>query len=91
MNDNFGEWVESMGVVFRRWVWLECIDVVSGCCCKEVYAFPHNNTYRYLFHLFLLFLCRVNMMMKQNFSSNSRRGAILKHKTTSQNTQQKPL
>ena len=36
-------------------MWLECIDVVSGCCCKEVYAFPHNNTYRYLFHLFLLF------------------------------------
>ena len=28
---------ESMGVVIRRWVWLECIGVVSGCCCKEVY------------------------------------------------------
>ena len=22
------------------WVWLECIDVVSGCCCKEVYDIP---------------------------------------------------
>ena len=22
MDDNFGEWVESMGVVSRRWVWL---------------------------------------------------------------------
>ena len=20
------------------WVWLECIGVVSGCCCKEVYT-----------------------------------------------------
>ena len=25
-----------MGVVIRRWVWLKCIGVVSGCCCKEV-------------------------------------------------------
>ena len=23
-------------------MWLECIGVVSGCCCKEVYRFPHN-------------------------------------------------
>ena len=26
-----------MGVVIRRWVWLECIGVISGWCCKEVY------------------------------------------------------
>ena len=25
------------------WVWLPCIGVVSGCCCKEVYRYPHNN------------------------------------------------
>ena len=25
-----------MGVVIRRCVWLECIGMVSGCCCKEV-------------------------------------------------------
>ena len=30
-----------MGVVIRRWVWLECIDVVSGCYCKEVHRFLH--------------------------------------------------
>ena len=49
MDDNFGEWVESMGVANGRgyqevgvasgwnlWLWLECIGVVSGCCCKEV-------------------------------------------------------
>ena len=41
MDDNCGEWVESMGVVIRKWVWLECTGVVSGCCCKEVYRFPH--------------------------------------------------
>ena len=28
-------------------VWLECMGVVSGCCCKEVYKFPHNITYLY--------------------------------------------
>ena len=34
-----------MGVVSRKWVWLECIGVVSGRCCK-VYRFPHI-TYPY--------------------------------------------
>ena len=24
--------------------WLPCIGVVSVCCCKEVYRYPHNNT-----------------------------------------------
>ena len=28
-----------MGVVIRRWVWLECIGVVSGCGYKEVYRY----------------------------------------------------
>ena len=46
MDDNCGEWVESMGVAIRRWVWLECKVVVSGCCYKEVYRFPHI-TYPY--------------------------------------------
>ena len=32
---------------WNLWVWLECIGVVSGCCCKEVYRFPHNITYPY--------------------------------------------
>ena len=49
MDDNFGWWVESMGVASGRgkqeagvasgwnlWVWLECLGVVSGCCCKAV-------------------------------------------------------
>ena len=30
---------------WNLWVWLECIGVVSGCCCKEVYRYPHNNNY----------------------------------------------
>ena len=32
---------------WNLWVWLECIGVVSGCCCKKVYRFPHNITYPY--------------------------------------------
>ena len=56
MDDNLGEWVESMGVSsgcgyqevgvasgWNLWVWLPCIGVVSGCCCKEIYRYPHNN------------------------------------------------
>ena len=26
-----------MGVVIKLWVWVVCISVASGCCCKEVY------------------------------------------------------
>ena len=37
---------------WNLWVWLECIDVVSGCCCKEVYRYPHNNYYFPLLHLY---------------------------------------
>ena len=37
------------------WVWLECIGVVSGCCCKEVYRYPQNNYYFSLLHLYYVF------------------------------------
>ena len=40
-----------MGVVIRRWVWLETIGVVSGC-------FPHI-TYISLLLLYLLFFAAV--------------------------------
>ena len=39
-------WAESIGVVSRRWVWVECMGVTSGCGCKEVYRF-HHITYSY--------------------------------------------
>ena len=36
---------------WNLWVWLQCIGVVSGCCCKEVYTctcrYPHNITNPY--------------------------------------------
>ena len=28
---------------WNLWVWLQCIGVASGCCCKEVYRYPHSN------------------------------------------------
>ena len=30
-----------MGVVSRRWVWVESVNVASGCGCKEVYQHPY--------------------------------------------------
>ena len=40
---------QDMGVAsgWNRWVWLECLVVVSGCCCKKVYKFSHNITCPY--------------------------------------------
>ena len=29
-----------MGMISRRWVWVESMGVASGCGCKEVYRFP---------------------------------------------------
>ena len=41
--------LKEVGVAsgWNLWVWLECIGVVSGCCCMEVYRYPHNITYPY--------------------------------------------
>ena len=42
---------------WNLWVWLECIGVVSGCCCKEVYRFPQNITYPYSTCILLALFC----------------------------------
>ena len=44
-----------MGVVIRRWVWLESIGVVSGC-------FPHI-TYISLLHLYLFFFAAASLLL----------------------------
>ena len=44
---------------WNLWVWLECIGVVSECCCKEVYRYPHNNYYFSLLHLYKLFFSSI--------------------------------
>ena len=50
-----------MGVVIRRWVWLETIGVVSGC-------FPHI-TYISLLLLYLLFFAAVYIYISHMFCS----------------------
>ena len=37
MASGWNLWVYSSGGECRHW--LECIGVVSGCCCKEVYIY----------------------------------------------------
>ena len=39
-------WNIWMGVVSKRWMWVESMGVAGGCGCKEVYRFPHT-TYPY--------------------------------------------
>ena len=36
MDDNCGEWVECIGVVSRRWVWLVEVGGIYGCGLQEV-------------------------------------------------------
>ena len=43
MESGWNVWVWLVGVVSRRQVWLECIGVVIGCCCKEVCVVAHEN------------------------------------------------
>ena len=54
MDDNCGEWVECIGVVVRRWVWLVGVGGIYGCGCKEVYRFPHT-TYPYSSCIYIMF------------------------------------
>ena len=51
-----------MGVVIRRWVWLESIGVVSGC-------FPHI-TYISLLLLYLLFFAAVYIVITDGTNFN---------------------
>ena len=63
MDDNCGEWVECMGVVSRRQVWLVGVGGINGCGCKEVYRFPHS-TYPYLFFFAAASLLFVHLKKK---------------------------
>ena len=44
-------------------MWLECIGVVSGCCCKEVYRYPHNDYYFSQLHVLALFLAAASLFL----------------------------
>ena len=51
MEGGWNVWVWLVGVVRRRWEWVESMGVATGCGCKEVYRFPHTT-----YHLLLLYL-----------------------------------
>ena len=52
---------------WNLWVWLEC--VVSGCCCKEVYRYPHIIiTFPYSLVL-ALFLAAASLLLCSFFKS----------------------
>ena len=59
-----------MGVAsgWNLWVWLECIGVDSGCCCKEVYRYPHNNYYFSLLHFLFGSIIPTSFHFKNVFS-----------------------
>ena len=46
-------------------MWLKCIGVVSGCYCKEVYSYPHNNYYFPLYTplVLALFLTAASLLL----------------------------
>ena len=45
-----------MGVVSRRWMWMESMGVASGCGSNEEYIFPHfTYLYSALFAASLIF------------------------------------
>ena len=46
-----------MGVVIRRCVWLDCIVVVSGYCCKQVCRFLHTSLVPGYISLLFILLC----------------------------------
>ena len=29
---------------WNLWVWLECIGVASGCCCKDVHVYRYRKS-----------------------------------------------
>ena len=58
-----------MGVVIRRWVWVEYMGVASGCGCKKVYRFPHT-TYPYS-SCICYFLQQHPYLKKEDFRSCS--------------------
>ena len=62
MDDNFGVGGMASGRGYQDvdvasewnlWVWLQCIGVVSGCCCKEIITiiinFPYSTCISSLF------------------------------------------
>ena len=50
-----------MGVVSRRWVWVESMGVASECGCMEIYRFPHITS-PYILLLYLFFFAAASLL-----------------------------
>ena len=48
---------------WNLWVWLDCIGVVSGSCCKELYRFPHI-TYPYSTCISSFFAAAASLLLR---------------------------
>ena len=49
---------------WNLWVWLECISVVRGFCCKEVERYPHNYyVFLYTPLVLALFLAAASILL----------------------------
>ena len=58
---------------WNLWVWLQCIGVASGCCCKEVYRYPNNNYLIFTSPLVLaLFLAAASLLLCSFFKCSFR-------------------
>ena len=51
----------GVGVVSRRWTWMESMGVASGCGCKELYRSPHI-TYPYSSCIYLVFFSAASLL-----------------------------
>ena len=53
---------------WNLWVWLPCIGVVSGCCCKEVYRyFPTPLVLAHVLAAASLLLCSFKKMFFRSY------------------------
>ena len=54
-----------MGVVSRRWMWVEYMGVASGYGCKEVYRYPHTVGRVLIARFFLLRIASFSITRNQ--------------------------
>ena len=64
-------------------MWLECIGVVSGCCCKAVYRFPHNKYYSSGSFLYIYSTCIIIIKNEKYFLNEQSRDAAVKKRANS--------
>ena len=46
-------WLVGVPSGWNLWVWLECIGVISGCCCKEAYIIIYMSINRHVYYTYM--------------------------------------